>query len=453
VTDADCIPVGSFLSCSAGTCERASHPIQTDDSQCATCHPADSGAAPTAPIAVVHAILQRTQDPQLQIGSTALGGGTGPGGAFNIGDTPSLSFAVSDANGPVADLLTNSRYSVSLVVAGPTSAPRQLYASALNVKTGAVSFDGTLYHYTFPSPLPQNAVAPLNNPGGPTPANPPGAYAAWLYVVKTQATASIRNTANAILTFPIGSGVAPSPRQVIRASACNACHVTLQAHGGSRQDAEGCFACHNRDALDRTVGAKGIACTVDANCPGNAAGWETCQDTKPPAGNDTCVVSVDPTPNQSIDFRRLVHGIHFGRRLGGYAEQSFLPPDAGKFEVLGFNNSVNDFSDVLLPIDVRSCKTCHADTAASCSNAAPCGYGQSCQAGKCVNTSWLEPSTAVCTSCHDEDDAVGHTQLNTWTSPGGPVETCGVCHGPGAQFAVDVVHNITSPYVPPYTRE
>jgi hypothetical protein len=88
-----------------------------------------------------------------------------------------------------------------------------------------------------------------------------------------------------------------------------------------------------------------------------------------------------------------------------------------------------------------------------CSASAPCGYGQTCTSGTCVNTSWLNPSATVCLACHDEQDAYAHTQLNTWTGPSGPVETCGVCHGQGAQFAVDVVHNITDPYVPPYPRE
>jgi hypothetical protein len=33
------------------------------------------------------------------------------------------------------------------------------------------------------------------------------------------------------------------------------------------------------------------------------------------------------------------------------------------------------------------------------------------------------------------------------------VESCAVCHGTGAILPVAEVHNITSPYVPPYPRE
>jgi len=33
------------------------------------------------------------------------------------------------------------------------------------------------------------------------------------------------------------------------------------------------------------------------------------------------------------------------------------------------------------------------------------------------------------------------------------VVTCKVCHGSGAEFAPDKVHNISNPYKPPYPRE
>ena len=47
-------------------------------------------------------------------------------------------------------------------------------------------------------------------------------------------------------------------------------------------------------------------------------------------------------------------------------------------------------------------------------------------------------------------------RINTWTDPNNPnnvVESCDTCHGTDAEFSVDKVHNIASPYVPPYPRE
>jgi hypothetical protein len=61
----------------------------------------------------------------------------------------------------------------------------------------------------------------------------------------------------------------------------------------------------------------------------------------------------------------------------------------------------------------------------------------------------------VCLACHDRGAAYAHAALNTWTDPGtgAAVESCPVCHGPGTLGAVDAVHQIVSPYVPPYDRE
>jgi OmcA/MtrC family decaheme c-type cytochrome len=65
----------------------------------------------------------------------------------------------------------------------------------------------------------------------------------------------------------------------------------------------------------------------------------------------------------------------------------------------------------------------------------------------------ISPIAAVCSSCHDSaleqahmkingavfsDTGVNSTQLNLL----GAIETCAVCHGPGAVADLDVVHSI-----------
>ena len=161
----------------------------------------------------------------------------------------------------------------------------------------------------------------------------------------------------------------------------------------------------------------------------------------------------DPTPNASIDLVQLVHKVHFARLLEGNAEQGNWGAGAGKLTIVGYNNSLNDLSEALLPVDVRSCTTCHGDTNAACSASADCGVGQSCVNRKCVNTAWTQPSARACITCHDSADAAAHAALQTYAGGGSPVESCEVCHGTDAAFSVSSVHNITAPYVPPYQRE
>jgi hypothetical protein len=277
----------------------------------------------------------------------------------------------------------------------------------------------------------------------------------WLYVndAITGNGQSTRGAANALVDFRLGAAGPIRPRQVIAQAACDSCHVQVQAHGGSRQAAEGCSICHTQGAMDRTVGARGNPCTTTAQCGGGAAGWETCQDTNNDGTPDTCVIATDPTPDQTIAFGPMIHEIHYARVRGGYAERNNLV-NPGQLTVIGFRNSANNFQEILFPQDIRNCTKCHADAGGACSASAPCGVGQECVAGTCKNTAWLAPSARVCLSCHDEAAVFGHAALATYSDGSGAIiETCDVCHGRDADFAVDKVHNIAAPYRPPYPRE
>ena len=172
-----------------------------------------------------------------------------------------------------------------------------------------------------------------------------------------------------------------------------------------------------------------------------------CQDTNADMVVDTCVLVKDATPGLKIDFSRMIHQFHYARKLEPWAFRDNIPY-AGKFQI---NSS--DFSEILLPMDVRNCVKCHADTANVCDAMKPCDYGQSCASGKCQNTAWQNPSTRVCTSCHTSSDAYAHTQIMTYNDPQlGAIESCKVCHEEGAIVSVRKAHNIGSPYVPPYPR-
>ncbi len=461
--DPDCASFGYYATCDvpSGNCIRASHGIQTDDSQCVTCHTADPPGLSS--ISAKHEIYERTRVRHLRITNFALSGASGPNGAFLVGDTPTMQFKLTTQSGTVvADLITNAALSGSLVVSGPADDRQRIYGpnGTVNIKTtGTLTYNPgtTLYTYVFPTTIPAQAFAPLNDPSAPPRPNVSGSYTVYLYVNEafTNPT-SFRDYASVVQDFKLMVGaVTPStrPRQVISNAACNSCHIETVAHGASRRDPEACGVCHTAGAQDRIVGGIGRACTIDTDCPGFMDGWENCQ-------TGMCTISVDPTPNVTIKFSSLVHKIHFARLLEGYAERNDLPMhdstgrlvSPGQLAYVGFQNTVVNLSEILFPQDIRNCTKCHTDTGTACTTTQQCGIGQECQRSKCVNRAWVKPSGDACTTCHDSADAYAHWQLNTYQSPDGPIESCDVCHGEHADFAVEKVHNIWDPYVPPYPR-
>lgn len=442
--DSQCTAVfgnGKQCNTTTGECERRLHPAQADDTLCNTCHTPD--APGLAPISAMHEIPTRTRTRSLQLANVTVSGASLDGGVFAAGDVPALSFKVQtggDAGTDVVDLLTNASLSYSAILSGPTDDPQRVYDTQNN--KNRLTFDGAsnTYTFSFPAGWPVASFPAYNGDGG-VRTNPAGTYAFYLYVYQTFTAVpfgQFRDSVGTVQPVRFGTAGPLQPRQVIAKAACNTCHVDLQLHGGSRSDPEACSNCHTKGAYDRTVGGRGIACPTGNECQS----WETCT-----AG--TCVITTDPTPNATIYLPSLVHSIHFGRLKGNYANSSGIL--TGNAVWVGYNNSVNDFTDVLFPQDVRNCTKCHADTAATCSATAVCGAGQRCVGGKCRNVAWYTASAAVCLSCHDSGPAHWHAQLQT--IPGTGQESCEVCHGEDAEFAVTRVHNISSPYVPPYNRE
>ena len=486
--DADCTGFGSFVTCDvqSGTCQRKSHPKLTDDTKCTICHSADDQGI--SPIGLKHDVPSRTKLDGVTVSNVVVSGGTGTNGSFKVGDVPVVKFQLKNKAGAV-NVLTNAgdptyaNWSANIIIAGPADSTMQRMWAMQNMKTakcpGNVSclvYDANSTTYTFTFPIPDNEV----NPGWPARAqlpldfqpnvqlsdrqvNLPGTYTLWMYVYETVrpappniANVSWRDVSNFMTQLRFGSDGPLQARQIVMPDACNTCHVVTQAHGGSRQfsggiTAPGCPTCHTAGAEDQgVVGTKGKKCTTltqAVDCAGFNAGYEACQDTNADTVADTCVLIKDPTPGELVDFRVMIHQLHFARKLDPWSKRGNIP-FAGKLQI----NS-GDFSEILLPQDVRNCTTCHADSLAKCDANTPCGYGQACTGGTCKNVAWQNASAVVCTSCHTSDAAWGHTRLMTYQDASGPIETCEVCHGTDAEFAVSKVHNITSPYKPPYTRD
>ena len=134
---------------------------------------------------------------------------------------------------------------------------------------------------------------------------------------------------------PNGSPVTVT-RDVIKTASCNSCHDQLAFHGGYAHGMEMCVLCHQ---------------------PQNA----------------------DPSTGNSLDLKVMAHKIHMGSQLPSV--------NAGTpYQIVGFRNSVSDFSAVVDPSDPRRCEVCHS---------------QKTGAAQAKNF-MINPSRAACGACHDD---------------------------------------------------
>lgn len=214
--------------------------------------------------------------------------------------------------------------------------------------------------------------------------------------------------ANVTRSFVPSGAPLTDVRDVVRTTACNQCHDPLSAHGGARRETQLCILCHQ---------------------PQN----------------------VDPDTGNTVDFKVMIHKIHMGANLPSVAAkrlnilgtsgsgtattatgatQAPIPEGAAiagtPYRIIGFNQTVVDFSTVVWPQDVRNCTTCHQ--------------------GGTQSDNWkTNPSRAVCGSCHD--DINFESGLN---HPGGPElddTACVVCHkaDTGVEFDLSVAGSHTIP--------
>lgn len=291
-------------------------------------------------------------------------------GTFNV------VFSLSDPKGLPLDregITTPGNVSVSFVAASIPAGQAQYAAYTTRIENGpviaaavqaAADSGGTFtklaegqYRYTFKTKAPAN----FNR----TVTHTIGAYGS------RNLTEFDLGTNYASTTFswvPDGSPVTTT-RDVIRTASCNKCHDQLSAHGGSRRGIQLCVLCHTPQTTDAETG-------------------------------------------NTLDLKVLAHKIHMGEQLPSVK--------AGKpYQIVGFNNSVNDWSSVAFPSDPRRCEACHEQNS-----------------GAAQATAYLtRPSRASCGACHDDVNfATGEKHL------GGPQfsdNECATCHIPQGEIEFD----------------
>ncbi len=191
-------------------------------------------------------------------------------------------------------------------------------------------------------------------------------------------------------TSVVPGGGTPAVREQVADARCDSCHKDLDAHGGRWNQVAQCVMCHQPQSSD-------------------------------PMG----------TP---VDFKVMVHKIHRGKNLPSVV--------AGQpYQLVGFGNSVYDFSTVAFPHNIARCESCH---------------------GGAQGDRWkTRMSIAACTSCHDTTIFDGipvppQVAHSGGTGPNLTESTCATCHSSSAVIApVDVEHyqGLLDPSLPTFTFE
>jgi OmcA/MtrC family decaheme c-type cytochrome len=179
---------------------------------------------------------------------------------------------------------------------------------------------------------------------------------------------------------------------VVKIENCNVCHATLAMHGEARRNTEFCVMCHNASHTDE----------------------------------DKRKVAKGPMPPENVHYKRLIHRIHTGDKLGeAFIVYGGTPAKPGPI----------DFSDIRFPGDRRNCVKCHVPGANELP--LPAGLLPTLIPQTDGSLTAIQPITSACIACHTKETAKAH--VATLTASNGQ-ESCVVCHGVGREFSVEKVH-------------
>jgi OmcA/MtrC family decaheme c-type cytochrome len=379
--------------------------------------------------------------------------GNAPGSNFEPGDPITVQFTLLKDDGEAWDI--DEMATARILVSGPTFNYQRVIAEQSDLASGSTYLGNGLWSYTFPAAIPDAYLPPYNDTtafdedDGELSGQPlldgtytVGMYVSWDYSVGPQS--GFHDVGNATSDFLIGSTATLQPREVVAQTNCNQCHVELQAHGGRRRSVVLCAMCH-------TAGAE------DKNDP---------------------AASVGTTPGVTIDFRVMIHKLHNGAHLPSVLGVATNPDGTRNYaatphpyQLVGFNNSVNDFSHVFYPVwpnlsspmpkdqgysaltsgqkttedtmrgGATACFKCHGD---------PDGDGPITAVPAQGDLHKTQPSRKACGSCHDDIDWDLPYKANGQTMPVIGATACNACHQ-AEGTALDVydahVHPLENPAV------
>lgn len=340
-------------------------------------------------------------------GSTGVAGEPGQGVAtlssstelnFNItgvtitSGKPVVSFSVTNQDGvPVAGFgETDLRFNIAKLIPGATSnwqnyinltsTDRPIYGSQERSRTGypwgtLVDNKNGTFKYTFATDISNTSVtcpsAPCLDADGNT--LDLSYQPSLVHRVTIQQGNSAYPRPNVAYDFIPSGGTITDAHEITTTATCNECHNQLAIHG-SRTEIKLCVTCHN---------------------PGT---WS----------NENPGV----TPNQTVDFKVLVHKIHMGEDLPSVVAST-------PYIVGG-----HDYSTVVFPQDTKNCAKCHDGTVTA------------------QGDNWkTQLSKVACSACHDDVyfgttadplktyETISHLTLSGATDPAD--SACITCHVSG----------------------
>jgi OmcA/MtrC family decaheme c-type cytochrome len=410
--------------------------IIATDSQCSTCHGATSTIdGGKLQVVTAHLIPDRVFQAKFSynlLGATQTGPGQNPVIHFSITDPtngnrpwnlvtdePFTYCAAGTTNPNIALAWSTTDYTnvgsgVTSEVAEPIAIPVACATSNAPTANG----DGT-YTVVSPTPLPPTVVgsAGLLFQGHPGHDFGDGNGAQEIPVP------------NAVTQVAVTDPVAVPRRVVADVAKCDTCHDQLNAHGSNRVDSvAGCAFCHNPNATDVIV-RRGLSITPASPSP------------------------LDNLPEQSIDLKVMIHAIHASTYR---ASQGAIP-----YVVYHRGAPSNFVAETPFPGLLNNCLACHAtDTyyPPDPTSTTVLATTISTYVGGAVSLATPLGQTAVtaaasaCSSCHASALTRTHMLQNGASfaatkdaqSRVTSLETCAICHGPGAVADVKVVHNVAA---------